>query len=89
MTNVKIRQAITRLAQYISPTKLATEEANTMKKTKKPAGRKKLHIFLLNLGKLVLDATKLSFASLVLGTIIKVANTVGEKYHRKLYYLRE
>jgi len=32
---------------------------------------KKRQLFLLNLGKLVLDATKLSFASLVLGTIIK------------------
>jgi len=31
----------------------------------------KLRIFFLNLGKLILDATKLSFASLVLGTIIK------------------
>ena len=28
-------------------------------------------LFFLNLGKLILDATKLSFGSLVLGTIIK------------------
>jgi len=32
---------------------------------------KKLRLFFYNLGKLILDATKLSFASLVLGTIIK------------------
>ena len=32
---------------------------------------KKLRRFLLNFGKLVLDATKLIFASLVLGTVIK------------------
>ena len=38
---------------------------------KKLAGRRKLRLFFLNLGKLVLDATKLSFASLVLGTIIR------------------
>jgi len=31
----------------------------------------KLRLFFHNLGKLILDATKLSFASLVLGTIIK------------------
>jgi len=32
---------------------------------------KRLRLFFRNLGKLILDATKLSFASLVLGTIIK------------------
>jgi hypothetical protein len=32
---------------------------------------KKLRRFFLNFGKLVLDATKLIFASLVLGTVIK------------------
>lgn len=31
----------------------------------------RLRLFFHNLGKLILDATKLSFASLVLGTIIK------------------
>ena len=35
------------------------------------ANRGKLALFFVNFGKLVLDATKLSFASLVLGTIIK------------------
>ena len=39
--------------------------------TRKPANRNKLRLFFLNLGKLILDATKLSFGSLVLGTIIK------------------
>ena len=37
----------------------------------KPAKRNKLRLFFHNLGKLVLDAAKLSFGSLVLGTIIK------------------
>ena len=37
---------------------------------KKQAG-KRLRRFLLNFGKLLLDATKLIFASLVLGTVIK------------------
>jgi hypothetical protein len=35
------------------------------------AEKRRLRRFLLNLGKLVLDATKLIFASLVLGTVIK------------------
>jgi len=39
--------------------------------TKKQAIRKKIRRFFLNLGKLALDATKLIFASLVLGTVIK------------------
>ena len=43
-----------------------TEEIN-----KKKAEKTRLRRFLLNLGKLVLDATKLIFASLVLGTVIK------------------
>ena len=38
---------------------------------KKSAGGKKLRLFFLNLGKLILDAAKLCFGSLVLGTIIK------------------
>ena len=33
--------------------------------------KNKLRIFFLNIGKLILDATKLSFGSLVLGTIIR------------------
>ena len=36
-----------------------------------PVKRSKMRLFFLNLGKLILDATKLSFGSLVLGTIIK------------------
>ena len=39
--------------------------------SRRPAEKNKLRLFFLNLGKLVLDATKLSFGSLVLGTIIK------------------
>ena len=39
--------------------------------TKKPVKGSKMRLFFLNLGKLILDATKLSFGSLVLGTIIK------------------
>ena len=47
-----------------------------MEKSSGDAARKtleksKFRLFFLNLGKLVLDATKLSFGSLVLGTIIK------------------
>ncbi|MCL2245200.1 MAG: hypothetical protein FWC03_12170 [Treponema sp.] len=42
-----------------------------MDDNKKIAKRNKLRLFFLNLGKLILDVTKLSFASLVLGTIIK------------------
>jgi len=42
-----------------------------MEANKKTMKRGKLAIFFVNFGKLVLDATKLSFASLVLGTIIK------------------
>ena len=45
---------------------IQTEEV-TLKKAEKT----RLRRFLLNLGKLVLDATKLIFASLVLGTVIK------------------
>ena len=33
--------------------------------------KNKLRTFFLNIGKLILDATKLSFGSLVLGTIIR------------------
>ena len=32
---------------------------------------KKIRLFFLNLGKLILDATKLVFASLVLGSVIR------------------
>jgi len=39
--------------------------------TDRVKGKGKLYLFFYNLGKLILDATKLSFASLVLGTIIK------------------
>ena len=39
--------------------------------TGKPEKGNRLRLFFLNLGKLILDATKLSFGSLVLGTIIK------------------
>jgi len=43
-----------------------------MKKRRKNRVKKnKLLFFLLNFGKIVLEATKLSFGSLVLGTIIK------------------
>ena len=43
-----------------------------MKKRRKNRGKKgKLIFFLLNFGKIVLEATKLIFGSLVLGTIIK------------------
>jgi len=38
---------------------------------KEPTERSKIQRFFLNFGKLILDATKLSFGSLVLGTIIK------------------
>jgi len=33
--------------------------------------RKKIRLFFLNFGKLILDATKLVFASLVLGSVIR------------------
>jgi hypothetical protein len=46
-------------------------EPQTEEVTKKQAGRRKLRRFFLNFGKLILDATKLIFASLVLGTVIK------------------
>ena len=36
-----------------------------------PVKRSKSHLLLLNIGKFILDAAKLSFGSLVLGTIIK------------------
>jgi len=38
---------------------------------KKPIKKSKLRFFFFNLGKLVLDIVKLSFGSLVLGTIIR------------------
>ena len=41
-----------------------------MKKTRKQ-GDKRAKLFFLNFGKLMLDGAKLSFASLVLGTIIR------------------
>jgi len=40
-------------------------------KRKKPVEKSKLGFFFLNFGKIVLEVTKLSFGSLVLGTIIK------------------
>ena len=46
--------------------------SNKMKKRrKKPVKKSKLRFFFFNLGKLVLDIMKLSFGSLVLGTIIR------------------
>jgi hypothetical protein len=45
-------------------------EMKTEELTKKQSTRK-LRRFFLNFGKLILDATKLIFASLVLGTVIK------------------
>ena len=36
-----------------------------------PVKKSKRHLLLLNIGKFILDAVKLSFGSLVLGTIIK------------------
>jgi hypothetical protein len=36
-----------------------------------PTKKSKLHLLFLNIGKLILDAVKLSFGGLVLGTIIK------------------
>jgi len=36
-----------------------------------PAKKSKLSLLFLNIGKLILDAVKLSFGGLVLGTIIK------------------
>ena len=45
-------------------------EAQTEVITLKRSGRR-IRLFLLNFGKLILDATKLIFASLVLGTVIK------------------
>jgi hypothetical protein len=41
------------------------------KTAKKGAKKSALRLFFLNLGRLVLDATKLCFGSLVLGTVIK------------------
>jgi len=41
------------------------------KRHNKPEKKSKLLFFFLNLGKIVLEATKLIFGSLVLGTIIK------------------
>jgi len=42
-----------------------------MEENRKSVKRNNLSRFMLNLGKLVLDATKLTFASLVLGAVIK------------------
>ena len=38
---------------------------------KNPVKRKKRQLLLLNIGKFILDAAKLSFGSLVLGTVIR------------------
>jgi hypothetical protein len=46
-------------------------EAQTGEVIPNKGGIRRLRRFFLNLGKLVLDATKLIFASLVLGTVIK------------------
>ena len=46
-------------------------EAQTGENTKKQAGSNRIRRFFLNFGKLALDVTKLIFASLVLGTVIK------------------
>jgi hypothetical protein len=43
----------------------------SLEKSQKPEKRNKIQRFFLNFGKLILDATKLSFGSLVLGTIIR------------------
>ena len=42
-----------------------------MEENKNLEKRKKMPIFLLNFGKLILDAVKLVFASLVIGIILK------------------
>jgi hypothetical protein len=42
-----------------------------MDDTRKQARRRKLRLFFLNFAKLVIDAAKLCFGSLVLGTVIK------------------
>jgi hypothetical protein len=63
--------------QIPPPYSIGAEDEITMKKTKKlankagAAGREKHQIFFLNLGKLILDLAKMSFASLVLGIILK------------------
>ena len=46
-------------------------ERSSIAVANKPEKGNRLRLFFLNLGKLILDATKLSFGSLVLGTIIK------------------
>jgi len=46
-------------------------ETPSVEVNQKPVERSKIQRFFLNFGKLILDATKLSFGSLVLGTIIK------------------
>jgi hypothetical protein len=46
-------------------------ETPSVEVDQKPVERSKIQRFFLNFGKLILDATKLSFGSLVLGTIIK------------------
>ena len=46
-------------------------ERSSITDTKESKKGSRLRLFFLNLGKLILDATKLSFGSLVLGTIIK------------------
>jgi len=43
----------------------------SVEENRKPEKRSKIQRFFLNFGKLILDATKLSFGSLVLGTIIR------------------
>ena len=57
-------EALAKLTEFF---KCLDLEENNMK----PEKRGKLALFFIHFGKLVLDATKLSFASLVLGTIIK------------------
>ena len=46
-------------------------EIQTEKVAQKQAERKKIRLFFFNFGKLILDATKLVFASLVLGSVIR------------------
>jgi len=50
---------------------LKQETYNIKLRRKKPVKKSKLGFFFLNFGKIVLEVTKLSFGSLVLGTIIK------------------
>jgi len=46
-------------------------ETSSEEVARKPVERSKIQRFFHNFGKLILDATKLSFGGLVLGTIIK------------------